>query len=103
MVCVLFALGEFDDKARTDVQQMLGCEVQLSRNDWYDIVFWGIRVKSRANKWTFLHLESLGNYLSCCLWMLRSKGSTFPGADIYEMVKKINSSLGSSIQNIMKS
>lgn len=35
--------------------------------------------------------------------MLCSKGSTFPGADIYEMVKKINSSLNSSIQKIMKS
>lgn len=31
------------------------------------------------------------------------KGSAFHGADIYEMVKKINSSLGSSIQKIMKS
>ncbi|KAA0706017.1 Hexosaminidase D [Triplophysa tibetana] len=57
--------GEFNEAAQSDVQHMLGCEVQLKQNN--------------------------------------CKGSTFPGGDIYEMVKKINSSLGSSIQKIMKS
>nr|XP_055050713.1 beta-N-acetylhexosaminidase [Misgurnus anguillicaudatus]XP_055050714.1 beta-N-acetylhexosaminidase [Misgurnus anguillicaudatus] len=56
--------GAFNDVAQKEVQHMLGCEVELSKNE--------------------------------------CKGPTFPGAKIYEMVKKINSSLGSSIEKLLK-
>ncbi|XP_056309254.1 beta-N-acetylhexosaminidase [Danio aesculapii] len=54
--------GAFNDKAQSEVKRMLGCEVQLDKND--------------------------------------CKGASFPGSDIYEMVKKINTNLQSSIINI---
>lgn len=54
--------GAFNAKAQGEVQRMLGCEIQLEKND--------------------------------------CKGASFPGSDIYEMVKKIHTNLQSSIINL---
>lgn len=57
--------GSFDAKAQSEVQHILGCEIQLSKNE--------------------------------------CKGASFPGSDVYEMVKKINNNLESSVKKIMQS
>ncbi len=36
-------------------------------------------------------------------WPICSKGASFPGSDVYEMVKKINDNLESSVKKIMQS
>ncbi|CAM4402976.1 unnamed protein product [Leuciscus chuanchicus] len=57
--------GSFGAKAQSEVQRILGCEIQLSNNE--------------------------------------CKGVSFPGSDVYQMVKKISDSLESSVRKIMKS
>ncbi|XP_056128166.1 beta-N-acetylhexosaminidase [Rhinichthys klamathensis goyatoka] len=57
--------GSFDAKAQSEVQRILGCEIELSKNE--------------------------------------CKGVSFPGSDVYEMVKKINDNLESSVKKIMQS
>ncbi|XP_051572853.1 hexosaminidase D-like isoform X2 [Myxocyprinus asiaticus] len=57
--------GSFNNKARSELQHIVGCEIQLHKND--------------------------------------CKGKSFPGSDIYDMVKKINNNLESSIKKIMTS
>lgn len=37
--CVLFVSGSFDAKAQSEVQRILGCEIELSKNEWYEIVY----------------------------------------------------------------
>lgn len=36
--CVLFVSGSFDAKAQSEVQRILGCEIELNKNEWYEIV-----------------------------------------------------------------
>ncbi|KAK9978331.1 hypothetical protein ABG768_020086 [Culter alburnus] len=57
--------GSFDAKAQSEVQRILGCEIELSKNE--------------------------------------CKGVSFPGSDVYEMVKKIKNNLESSVKKIMES
>uniref|UniRef100_A0A673MZ01 beta-N-acetylhexosaminidase n=1 Tax=Sinocyclocheilus rhinocerous TaxID=307959 RepID=A0A673MZ01_9TELE len=40
-------------------------------------------------------------YVTCCF--INDKGASFPGSDVYEMVKKINDDLESSVKKIMQS
>lgn len=56
--------GSFDANAQSEVRRILGCEIQLSKNE--------------------------------------CKGVSFPGSDVYEMVKKINDNLESSVKKIMQ-
>lgn len=37
--CVLCALGSFDANAQSEVRRILGCEIQLSKNEWYENVY----------------------------------------------------------------
>ncbi len=36
--CILFALGSFDTEAQKEVQRLLGCPIELSKNEWYEVV-----------------------------------------------------------------
>ncbi|RXN19812.1 transcription factor E4F1 [Labeo rohita] len=56
--------GSFEAKAQSEVQRLLGCQIELSKNE--------------------------------------CKGASFPGSDVYEMVKKINDNLESSVKKILQ-
>ncbi|XP_059374376.1 beta-N-acetylhexosaminidase [Carassius carassius] len=57
--------GSFDLEAQKEVERLLGCQIELSKNE--------------------------------------CKGASFPGSDVYEMVKKFKDDLESSVKKIMQS
>ncbi|XP_052409206.1 beta-N-acetylhexosaminidase [Carassius gibelio] len=56
--------GSFDSEAKKEVERLLGCQIELSKNE--------------------------------------CKGASFPGSDVYDMVKKIKDDLESSVKKIMQ-
>ncbi len=37
--CILCALGSFATEAQNEVQRLLGCQIELSKNEWYGVVY----------------------------------------------------------------